>query len=448
MKSGKNKSGDMAYKEAIDFLYNSLPMYQRDGGIAMKPGLENTLKLLKVLGNPHKNLKTIHVAGTNGKGSVSHMLCAAFMQSGYKMGLYTSPHLLDYRERIRVDGKKIKKKSVVKFVNQILPMCKELKPSFFEITVAMAFYYFDKKKVDIAIIETGLGGRLDSTNVIIPELSVITNIGMDHMQTLGDTMEKIAFEKAGIIKNKVPVVIGESHEQTKPVFENMAKDKGAKLFFADTCYAVKGESHEALCQRFTLFKNGKVVEKELETDLKGCYQSKNLVTYFMVVDVLRNTGFKIKTKNAFKALKKVKPNTGLMGRWDIVKHEPLVILDTAHNVEGFRELARQLEKTRHRKLYVIFGSVNDKDIDGIFRTLPSEAFYLFTKISLPRSMEVKELFAKANQYSYKGITCANINIAYAYAMNMARKEDMVLITGSNFIVADAMKDLGLNILSD
>jgi dihydrofolate synthase / folylpolyglutamate synthase len=431
----------MKYKETIDFLYNNLPMYQRDGGKAFKPGLDNTLKLLELLGNPHQKFKTVHIAGTNGKGSVSHMLCAAFMASGHKTGLYTSPHLLDFRERVRVNGKMVKKDYVTWFVKKMMPLCEEIKPSFFEITVSLAFAYFAEKKVDYAVIETGLGGRLDSTNVILPLLSVITNIGKDHVRTLGDTLPLIAREKAGIIKKGVPVVIGESHPDTQPVFEEVALGMKAEISFADRHYDISNEKAGISHLTFDVTKEGKAVAKRICTDLNGSYQKRNLATFLMAVEKLRELGVPLKWKRTFKSLRKVKTMTGLMGRWDVVHEKPLVVLDTAHNADGFTALADQLKCVKHRKLFIIFGSVNDKDLDSIFHVLPLKAFYFFTKASMPRAMEINELFSKASFYSFKGITCANVQIAYKYAMTMAGKDDMVLITGSNFIIAEVLQTI-------
>jgi len=437
------KRGKLNYKAALKYLFDSLPMYQRDGGVAFKSGLENTHALLNELGNPQNKFKSIHIAGTNGKGSVSHMLCSVLIKAGYRTGLYTSPHLLDYRERIRVNGKKIEKKFVKDFVQRIIPVSEKIKPSFFELTVAMSFDYFAYKKVKYAVIETGMGGRLDSTNVLKPILSVITNIGKDHIQFLGDTLPKIAAEKAGIIKNGVPVIVGESHAETKAVFEEKAKEMNTDIFFADLYYQVKSIKSLLNHQEFKIIREGKTFEKRIVSDLTGSYQTKNMPVLLMVIESL-NRKIKIKKKAIKKGLKDVKKQTGLMGRWDLVRQEPKVILDSAHNLNGFHELKNQLRNVKYNNLYIVYGTVNDKDLASICPVLPQDAFYIFTQASIPRSMDLMELYKAAKFYSLKGVTCASVKLAYLCALDMAKRDDLVLITGSNFVVAEALRDLDFN----
>ena len=416
-------------------------MFQREGGTAFKPGLKNTMIILDKIGNPHHKFKSVHIAGTNGKGSVSHMLCAIFMKHGYKTGLYTSPHLIDYRERIRINGKKIKKKYIKEFVNRVVPLCEEIKPSFFEVTVAMAFEYFALKKVDMAIIETGMGGRLDSTNVITPVLSIITNIGYDHTQYLGNTLQKIAKEKAGIIKSGVPVLIGESDFETRDVFIETAEKNATEAVFADIYFKVKKNKTKKESKEYNVYCDRRKYISKLKSDLTGTYQTKNMTTVFGAVDLLVKYGFKLKKKKTIKALANVKQKTGLLGRWDVMQEKPLIVFDTAHNTAGITELNDQLKTIKYKRLYIIFGMVKDKETDDIFKLLPQNAFYFFTKAPMPRSMEVNDLYRKALNHGLKGITSANVKIAYMYVMNMVHEEDIVLITGSNFIVAEAFKEL-------
>ena len=431
----------MNYKDSIAFLFDSLPMYQKEGGIAFKPGLDNTYRLLKELGNPQKKFKAIHVAGTNGKGSVSHMLCAIFMKCGHKTGLYTSPHLIDYRERIRVNGKKVKKSFVQEFVKEIKPICEKIKPSFFELSVAMAFKYFAYKKVEYAVIETGLGGRLDATNVLKPILTLITNIGLEHMQYLGNTLGEIAGEKAETIKKGVPVVIGETHAETMGVFLEKAKSVNAEIHFSDELFNANILDTEDGFQYLKIKREGAVVFKKLWTDMNAGYQAKNILSVLMACEVLGTQNKKIRLKKIEKALKDVKKQTGLMGRWDVVAKNPMIVLDTAHNADGFESLKKQLKTMDYNNLYIIYGTVRDKDLSITIPSLPKKAFYLFTSASMPRSMDVLEIQKWAYLNSLKGITCTTVKTAFAVAMGMAGKKDLILITGSNFIVAEAMKKI-------
>lgn len=423
----------MNYQETIDYLFTRLPMFSRIGTAAYKKDLTNTVELCTFLDNPQKKFKSIHIAGTNGKGSVSHMLAAILQTAGYKTGLYTSPHLKDFRERIRVNGEMIPEKFVIDFTETIKPLIEKTDPSFFEITVAMAFDYFAHEEVDIAVIETGLGGRLDSTNIITPELSVITNIGWDHMNMLGDTLEKIAFEKAGIIKEGIPVVIGEVLPETLPVFKIAAKEKNTALHIAEQawqCLDSKWENHKLIVT---------VSNEQTETyqlDLPGIYQTRNLLTVLESCCELEKKGWKINSDHIKTALSGVKKLTGLHGRWEIIRHSPLLVLDVAHNANGIEQLTRQISLTNHNQLHIVLGMVKDKDIDQILRLLPKTAIYYFTKAQIPRALPEEELQKKAAMHQLKGSYYSTVNTAlYAASLN-AKKEDMIVVCGSIFVVGE------------
>ena len=424
---------NMNYQETIDYLFTRLPMFSRIGAAAYKKDLTNTLELCSILDNPHKKTKSIHVAGTNGKGSVSHMLAAILQTAGYKTGLYTSPHLKDFRERIKINGKMIPEEFVIDFTEKIKPSIERIDPSFFEITVAMAFDYFAREKVDVAIIETGLGGRLDSTNVITPELSIITNIGWDHMNLLGDTLEKIAFEKAGIIKKGVPIVVGEVLSETLPVFEKIANEKMSPLFIAQNkwqCLDSKWLNHKLVI----------TVENEItetfELDLQGLYQKKNLLTVLESCHILESKGWNINQELIKTALAQVKKLTGLHGRWEIIRHSPLLVLDVAHNVNGIEQLTEQIRQTKYNQLHIVLGMVKDKDIDQILHLLPKTAIYYFTKAQIPRALPEDELQKKASRYNLKGDNYSTVNTAlYAASLN-AKKNDIIIVCGSIFIVGE------------
>lgn len=426
----------MNYQETIDFLFTRLPLFSRIGVAAYKKDLTNTIALCKFLGDPHTKFKTIHVAGTNGKGSVSHMLAAILQTAGYKTGLYTSPHLKDFRERIKVNGKMVEEEFVIDFTEKIKPMIDELEPSFFEITVAMAFDHFAEQKVDIAIVEVGLGGRLDSTNIITPELSVITNIGWDHMNMLGDTLEKIAFEKAGIIKEKIPVVVGEILPETFPVFEKAAKERNTPLSIASQTRQAtdwKWEKHELIVE---VASQHHTDHKKYHLDLPGIYQTKNLLTVLESCSQLQQKGWNISEDKIHEGLKHVKKLTGLHGRWEIIRHAPLVVLDVAHNIDGIKQLLQQVELTEHKRLHMVIGMVRDKEIDNILHILPKEAAYYFTKAQIPRALPENELQAKARRYKLNGNCFSNVNTAlYAAAVN-ADKKDMIVVCGSIFLVGE------------
>jgi dihydrofolate synthase / folylpolyglutamate synthase len=426
----------MDYQQTIEYLFTKLPMFSRIGAAAFKKDLTNTISLCEFLGNPQEKFKTIHVGGTNGKGSVSHMLAAILQTAGYKTGLYTSPHLKDFRERIKVNGNMVDEQFVIDFTEKIKPLIKEIEPSFFEITVAMAFDHFAKEQVDVAIIEVGLGGRLDSTNIITPELSVITNIGWDHMNMLGDSLEKIAFEKAGIIKEQVPVVVGEILTETWPVFSSIAKEKNAPLSIASQTRDVadwKWEKHELIVE---VAGQHRTDHKKYHLDLPGIYQTKNLLTVLEACSQLQQKGWNITDPTIHTALKQVKKMTGLHGRWEVIHHSPTVILDVAHNIDGIKQLVQQIELTEHKDLHIIIGMVKDKEIDDILSTLPREAHYYFTKANIPRALPEEELRKKSERFKLKGKTFSTVNTAlYAASLNAA-KEDLIIICGSIFLAGE------------
>lgn len=426
----------MNYQQTIDYLFSRLPMFSRIGAAAFKKDLTNTLKLCSFLDDPHKKFKSIHIAGTNGKGSVSHMLATILQTAGYKTGLYTSPHLKDFRERIRVDGEMVSEKFVIDFTERIKPMIEEIEPSFFEITVAMAFEYFAEQKVDIAVIEVGLGGRFDSTNVITPELSVITNIGWDHMNILGESLERIAFEKAGIIKPGVPVVVGETLDETKTVFESIAKEKNAPLTIASQKRQVadwEQEDHELIVQ---VSQEHKTDHEVYHLDLTGIYQIKNLLTVLETCSQLQQKGWRINDEVINKALRHVKKMTGLHGRWEIIHQSPLVVLDVAHNIDGIQQLVEQIEITDHHDVHIIVGMVKDKEVEKILSFLPKEATYYFTKAQIPRAMPENELAEKANHSGLNGSSFPEVNKALHSAMEHAHKDDLILVCGSVFLVGE------------
>jgi len=403
------------YQETVEWMFQQLPMYQRIGKQAFKKDLSNTLKLAEHLHHPENKFKSIHVAGTNGKGSVSHMLASVFQSAGYKTGLYTSPHLRDFRERIRINGQMIPEKQVVQFIDENQRFLEQNKLSFFEMSVGMAFDYFRKEEVDIAIIETGMGGRLDSTNIIIPELSVITNIGLDHTAFLGSTLPEIAGEKAGIIKEKVPVVIGEKHKETKNIFKKASEKNNAAIYFAED---FKFEKYE--------------------TDLKGDYQKKNLQTLLTCVKVLRENVWNLSQEAVRAALIKVKLNTGLQGRWDVIGDKPKVICDTAHNAEGLKIVLKQLQREKFQNLHIVLGMVKDKDLSSVLPMFPTQAAYYFAKPDVPRGLEAKLLQEGAAKFDLKGEGYSSVKEAFFAAVKNALDEDLIFIGGSNFTVAEVV----------
>lgn len=429
--------------ETLDFLYHKLPMYQRTGKAAYKANLDNTIRLDKALKNPHKSFKSIHIAGTNGKGSVSHMLASALQANGYSCGLYTSPHLLDFRERIRVNGKMIDKAAVTNFVNEMQPLIEEINPSFFEITVAMAFDYFRKCKVDIGIIETGLGGRLDSTNIIRPEISIITNISRDHTEFLGEKIEEIAAEKAGIIKPGVPLVTGSTDQTVLNILESKALQAGSKTYIAANSRKFKFQT-ETLEQksliRFHNMNKGEETEESWEIDLLGAYQKDNLSTCLITLELLKEKGWKLNKELCRKGLSSISKTTGLRGRWEIIGVNPKTICDTAHNEDGIREVMQQLNMQAAKKLHIIWGMVNDKSPESILPILPRQASYYFTRASIPRAMDPGLLAKKAKKLGLEGSVFPDVGSALRSARKQAGKNDVIFIGGSTFVVADALQN--------
>ncbi len=426
----------MDYQQTIDYLFTKLPMFTRIGAAAYREDLCNTIELCAFLGDPQHRFRSIHVAGTNGKGSVSHMLAAIFQTAGYKTGLYTSPHLKDFRERIRIDGEMIDKDFVTEFISRIRTLSETIDPSFFEVTVAMAFDYFAARQVDIAIIEVGLGGRLDSTNVIRPELSVITNIGFDHMNLLGDTLPKIAFEKAGIIKKGIPVVIGEQQPESSPVFDRRAAEEQAPLSYADQHRFVadwKFEKHELVAEVTSLPSRDK---EYYHLDLAGIYQAKNLVTVLQAIHVMTEKGWKLEHRAVMQALRHVKRLTSLHGRWEYIHQHPSIVLDVAHNEDGIRQLLRQIEITDHEELLIVFGMVKDKEIDRVLALLPPQATYYFTRAQIPRALPEDELAERAKTKGLKGAPYPTVMDALRAAKGHARDSDLVIVCGSVFIVGE------------
>lgn len=407
----------MSYSSTLSYLYSRLPMYQRIGAAAYKADLNNTIAICKLLGNPENTFESVHIAGTNGKGSVSHMLAAVLQSAGYKVGLYTSPHLKDFRERVRINGKMIPQKYVIDFVEKHKKGFEKIEPSFFEWTVGLAFDYFANEKVDIAIIETGLGGRLDSTNVITPLLSIITNISYDHQNLLGNTLQKIAAEKVGIIKKHGIAIVSEHQQEVQNIFRTKAKKKDALLLYtADLLKDVKG----------------------IECGLKGTYQKKNIPTVILASEILSRLGFEIDSKAVVKGIKDVVKLTGLRGRWDILSRKPLIVADIAHNEAGIREVFKQIKNTPHKKLHIVFGAVNDKDIQKILALLPKKANYYFCKADLPRALDAIELAGKAIALGLNGNIYPSVKNALAHARKNATSSDLILVTGSAFVVAEAI----------
>lgn len=428
----------MTYQETLNFMYSSLPMYHRIGKAAYKADIANTVALMKHLGNPELKLRAIHVAGTNGKGSVSHLLASILQQQGYKVGLYTSPHLVDFRERIRINGEMIPEIAVTNFIQDNLQFLTSEELSFFEMTVGMAFDYFVRQQVDVAVVEVGLGGRLDSTNVITPDLSIITNIGFDHTQFLGDTLPKIASEKAGIIKEGVPVVIGETHPATQHVFEAKARELNAPITFADSHYTIRAHPSDSAGMWFDVVCNGTTVGERLQCPLGGAYQLKNLATLMQALEVMHGIGYRLEGEGVRRGIARVVADTGLHGRWEVMAEQPLTICETAHNADGIRSMLEKLSQMSYRQLHIIYGCVNDKDYSTILKMLPQQAIYYYTQPSVPRGLPVDELAATAQQLGMAGTRYPTVAEAITAARRQADNEDLVLITGSIFLVADAV----------
>jgi dihydrofolate synthase / folylpolyglutamate synthase len=429
----------MTYKETLDFLYSQLPAYHRIGKAAYKNNLDNTNALDNFFGHPHQNYKTIHVAGTNGKGSVSHIIASVLQEAGYSTGLYTSPHLKDFRERIKINGEMIPEYEVVSFVSDQNKILESVQPSFFEMSVAMAFSYFAKMKVDIAVVEVGLGGRLDSTNIITPMISVITNIGHDHMDLLGNSLEKVAAEKAGVIKKGVPVIIGETKRETEGVFISSANNSGSDIYFADQNYkCLLHPVAEDYSRRGFLVNELKGTKSfSGSIPLVGDYQQANLKTVFQVFECLE-AGLNISEKNLIDGIADVVKNTGLQGRWQILGRNPLVICDTGHNLEGLEYVIKQVLQIPVSKCHMVLGFVSDKDLSSVLPLFPSDSEYYFTKASVPRAMDEKKLMSEALKYGLHGTSYSSVNEAFSSALKMADQTDLVFIGGSTFVVAEVI----------
>ncbi len=429
----------MTYQETIDYLYSQLPMFQRIGGAAYKADLSTTLKLDEYFNHPHKKFASIHVAGTNGKGSVSHMLATVFQQAGYKTGLYTSPHLLDFRERIKINGQMIPEDEVVKWVEQHKSIFANLKPSFFEMTVALSFDYFERQKIDIAIIEVGMGGRLDSTNIITPKLSVITNIGFDHTQFLGNSLIDIAKEKGGIIKTNVPVVVGENNSETLPVFKQLADKVNTKLIVADQQYRILDEfNYEAGIKTFKVESVPTNERYIVELDLLGNYQRKNILTFLTALNEACKI-LDINFKESLKSVKHTASTTGLMGRWQVLKRKPYIVTDIAHNTNGMAEIIDHIKTIKHESLHMVLGVVNDKDIDSMLSLLPQNTKFYFTQPSIPRALNYEKLYDSAKVFGLEGEKHPKVEFAIESAINKSQQNDIIYIGGSAFVVADALQ---------
>ena len=408
----------MNYQNTLKYLYNSVPMFQQIGGKAYKEGLENTLLLDEHFQHPHRKFRSIHVAGTNGKGSCSHTLAAILQEAGYKVGLYTSPHLVDFRERIRINGQPIPEEEVIRFVEQERHFFEPLHPSFFELTTALAFHYFAQENIDVAVVEVGLGGRLDCTNILTPDLCIITNISLDHVQFLGHSLEQIAQEKAGIIKTGIPVVIGETTPETRPVFQNKAEAVCAPIYWAE--------------------ENDREDYPGIEFELKGLYQQKNRRTILTALPVLKEAGFRIDDSCVRQGFAHVCEITGLMGRWQKLQSSPTLICDTGHNVGGINYIVEQLKQQTYNKLHIVIGMVNDKDVSGVLQLLPKEADYYFTKASIPRALPEEQLAALAAQQGLHGHCYTDVPSAVQAAQEKSLPEDFIFVGGSSFIVADLL----------
>lgn len=426
----------MTYQQTLDYLFSRLPMFSRIGAAAYKADLTNTLSLCQFLDNPQHKFTSIHIAGTNGKGSTSHMLAAILQQAGYKTGLYTSPHLKDFRERIKINGEMISEAAVIDFAERTMAITEQIQPSFFELTVGMAFEYFAQEKIDIAVIETGLGGRLDSTNIITPVLSIITNISYDHQNLLGDTLPQIASEKAGIIKPGIPIIIGEATAETKPVFDSKAATHQAPIYYAKDVYTVTDWQYQHHLLQVRVSDTATQQVSDYALDLPGSYQVNNLPAVLQAVALLNQAGFSIADTTVQTALGQVKKLTGLHGRWELIQQNPTVILDVGHNEAGIKAILHQLSVTPHDKLHWVMGMVKDKDVEKVLGLLPKQAQYYFTQAAIPRALPVDELRQKAEGFMLKGQAYPDVNSAVAAAKSNASAADLVLVCGSVFIVGE------------
>ena len=430
----------MTYQQTLDYLFARLPMFQRVGAAAYKANLDNTNKIIELLGKPHQKIKCIHVAGTNGKGSSSHMLAAVLQQAGYKTGLYTSPHLIDFRERIKINGKMIPKNYITEFVEKYKEPFELIEPSFFEWTVGLAFDYFAKEEVDVAIIEVGLGGRLDSTNVINPKVCLITNISFDHMNLLGDTLEKIAAEKAGIIKARVPVVVSQYQSESGPLFNAVSKELKSTIEFADKVFKVMDYKIINGFLNTTILNKKTNLTVNLDLDLTGLYQLKNVLGVLNTIEFIKKAGFIVEENDVKTALKQVTKTTGLNGRWQTISEKPLIITDTGHNEDGIKNVISNLKSISYSNLHFVFGAVNDKDVSKILELLPKDATYYFTKANIPRALNENELLEKAQKIKLKGKAFETVKLAIDAAKKAYKKNDLILIGGSTFIVGDALAE--------
>ncbi|MEY3739057.1 MAG: hypothetical protein RL544_1835 [Bacteroidota bacterium] len=424
----------MNYDQTLAYLFTQLPMFSRVGAAAYKADLTNTIALCEAIGHPQQQFKSIHIAGTNGKGSTSHMLASILQTAGYKTGLYTSPHLVDFRERIKINGNYCSKDFVVAFTEKIKPLITEIQPSFFEITVAMAFSYFAEQKVDIAVIEVGLGGRLDSTNIITPEVSVITNIGLDHTQFLGDSLPQIASEKAGIIKKDIPCVISEYTPDTRPVFDIAASN--TTITYASDVYSIRGTKYAHDYLQVDVANNATSATSTYTLDLNGSYQAKNVLGVLTAIDILQNKGWQITNEHIATGLSHVKINSGLYGRWQVMGNNPTIVVDVAHNVAGIHTLLEQIALIHYTHLHLVFGMVKDKDIDSVLALLPAHATYYYTKAQIERAIDAHELQQKASLYGLQGNTYLHVNEAIAAAKNQAFTTDLIVVCGSVFLVGE------------
>jgi len=425
----------VTYDECLNIMFHSLPMYQREGKAAYKADLNRSLEIDALFNHPHENYRCIHIAGTNGKGSVSHMMASVLQEAGYKTGLYTSPHLVDFRERIRINGEMIPKQWILDFMTSHLKTFQKIEASFFEMTVAMAFEYFKQEKVDFAVIETGMGGRLDSTNIITPELSIITNIGFDHTAFLGDTIEKIAIEKAGIIKPNVPVVSGSSDIIANQVFNNNAKREKTTVYLATDCYKLYDFQHSKTLMHITYFHQNELIK--ISTDLTGKYQIENIATVLSALNI-KNKDWKISEKHITKGITNVKRNTNLRGRWQKLNDKPIIYCDVAHNREGLTHVIQQIESYTYNKLFVVLGVVNDKNLQNILPLFPKNAHYFFTQAKIPRALPAVELKKEASKFELYGDLIPDVRDAYEKAKAIANFNDFIFIGGSTFTVAEIL----------
>ena len=430
----------MTYKETIDYLYQQLPVFHRIGKKAYKADLSNTIKLCEYLGNPHQKFRSIHIAGTNGKGSSSHYLASILQSAGYKTGLYTSPHLKSYTERIRINGISIPENEVVSFVERNKVFLEDLNPSFFEMSVGMAFEYFANEQVDIAIIEVGLGGRLDSTNIITPLLSLITNISFDHTDILGDTLPKIAYEKAGIIKPNIPVVIGERISETENIFIEKAKAEYAPIYFGEDYYKILDFQENNLVLEMNVLDLSSNQNCKIVSQLIGEYQTKNILGVLKCTDILNQSDIQISSEAIFAGIKNVVSQTGLEGRWQILSKKPLMICDIAHNVGGISQVIKSLQKIKYNKLWMILGFVSDKDISGILALLPNDANYIFCEANIPRALKSDVLLTQAKTFGLIGEEIKNVNDAINFVKSKANNKDLIYIGGSTFVVAEIAEE--------